>query len=247
MHHLKNSRYEFNLSLLILLFGFLISAVAEPDPLWEKAVTLMGANRQWVPGLLVTTVSQVSETEPAQQIWTRFFLNDSGKVEDQLIRFLEKGVDVTEIRRQKLAESRKKSADSDEKKHSISLSSISPFSPESHEKVRYQRVAQETQRGFMCDVFEYSQVTEDGDQLVGRSWLDSNTGIPIKVDYTMDPLPRFVKEMHTTILFNSSSPDSLYPIEIIMEGKGGILFLKKEIRTTIQLTEYWQLPEHLIE
>jgi len=77
----------------------------------------------------------------------------------------------------------------------------------------------------------------------GKAWLEPDTGIPVKIEYTPDPLPKRVKRMVTTVEYKHIYADSLIVRHMFVEVTGGILFIKKHFHMDMTFDEYWRLPE----
>jgi hypothetical protein len=74
---------------------------------------------------------------------------------------------------------------------------------------------------------------------MGTAWLDS-TGVPLEVEFTMNPLPKHVKKMRTVLRYDDSGPLGWLMVGASTEGEGGILFIKKRFRMRIEASEHWR-------
>jgi hypothetical protein len=95
--------------------------------------------------------------------------------------------------------------------------------------------------GKICLGHTFRQKSKNKEEgtLVGTAWLEKESGAPLEVQYTNEPLPKHVKELTTTVRY-ALLPDGTWEgREMKMEGMGGILFIKKRFRMTMRFEEYF--------
>jgi hypothetical protein len=91
--------------------------------------------------------------------------------------------------------------------------------------------------------YEFTDRSDAEVVMKGKAWLEKDTGIPVRIEYTPDPLPKRVKRMMTTMEYEHISPDSLIVSRMYVEVTGGILFIKKHFHMNMTFDRYWRLPE----
>jgi hypothetical protein len=236
---------------LVLATAALVSAQSEPDSLWTKAVTLYDANSNWVPGSIYMHMQEVDKHgEPknnkGHEVWTRLFLNEEGEVDTELIKMLDDGEDVTEEEKEK----REEEEDDDDDRNSVTMEGYIPFDPEHQGGVTITRTGDEDVvdgRRYAVYEFEDERDPEDDDDeemtVKGKVWLDVETGAPLRMVYTTDPLPKRVKKMVTSVTYEYEGPDAWNAATMSVKATGGILFIKKHFRMNMTFDEYWRMPE----
>jgi hypothetical protein len=225
-------------------------AGAPADSLWLKAVGLAEKSKDLVPGSIESYMQEVDKhgnpkhEEDFRHSWGRLSLGEDGKVEYESVKVLEKGKDVTEEERAKEAKRREKGGDEDS--DGFSVEGYSPFDTEAQDRMSIVR-CEETESADGKDLAVYEFVEHPGadrkEEVSGKAWLDISTGVPVKIEYTSDPLPKRVKRMTTTVEYRYSPPDTLVPERFTMDVTGGILFIKKHFHMEMTFSDHWRLPE----
>lgn len=162
-----------------------------------------------------------------------------------------------ELKKKKDAEKKAKKAsksdsdkDSKESSHSVS-SGDGPFDPEIQKDVCVTETgARETIDGRTCVRFGYTypvrteKPSKGKPALVkGTAWIEDDTGNPVKIEFTNDPLPKGAKSMLTKFHYGSGGNGSWILERMEFEGSGSFLFIKKRIRGDISLGDYWKYVE----
>lgn len=84
--------------------------------------------------------------------------------------------------------------------------------------------------------------TRDENMIEGTAWVDAREGTLISAGFRMTKTSFFVDYVNITVEFGA--PTSLGPAisKVTMEGKGGVLFLKKRFRANATLSSYTVCP-----
>jgi hypothetical protein len=226
-------------------------AEAPTDSVWLKAVALSELNDNLVPGSIRTYMQETDkygrpkDDQKYYETWAKLMLGEDGQVQSEIVKAIENGEDVTEKRKAEEEEAKKKNEDEEgEESESHEMEGYSPFDSERQERLSISRMpAEETLDGKNAIVYQFSELTEDDETIGGRAWLEAGTGIPLKVEYTVVPLPKRVKEMVTTMEYEYIPPDFLIVKHMTIQATGGILFIKKHFRMEMTFTDYWRLPQ----
>ena len=114
-----------------------------------------------------------------------------------------------------------------------------PFDPQRQATVSFRRTPEKrTIDGRACQAFEYSRSDPAGGRFVGTAFLDEQTGAPLSLRERPDPLPRFADKLWVALSFAYKGPGEWYPTRVHVEGSGGLLFIRKSIRATIELLDF---------
>lgn len=251
------------LSLLVLLLIPAFSPHPGVDSLWAQALTLSEANSNWVPGSIYVHMQEVDKhgepkDDKVQEIWSRLYLGEEGEVESELLKAIDGGEDVTEKERAKRAredaKKDKESADGDDEDDGgVTIEGYSPFDPEKQGGVTVRPTGlEQVIDDKTCVIIEFEDrrggdEEDDDDNVVftGRAWLEKGTGIPVRIQFTSDPLPKRVKKMETVVTYEYGGPDSWYARSTHVVATGGFLFIKKHFRFDATFSDHWRLPEEL--
>jgi hypothetical protein len=224
------------------------------DSLWARAVSLNSANSNWVPGSIYMHMQEVDKHgEPkdgsGHEVWTRLYLGEEGEVESEMVKVLDDGEDITQEERARREKEDAERDDDEDGGDRMVMESYSPFDPEHQGGVEARATGEEEAvDGRPCAVFEFTDERESEDEdeegtVMGKVWLEIETGIPLKAEYTTDPLPKRVKKMNTTVLYEYSGPEAWYAGSMNIRATGGILFIKKHFSMTMTFSDYWRMPE----
>jgi hypothetical protein len=253
---MRNHHLILMLTLLALAAAAPLRAGPGPDSLWAKAVALYEANANWVPGSVYVHMQEVDKHgEPkddrGHEVWTRLYLNEEGELEDELVRMLDDGEDVTEEEKAKREEEEAEREEDDDGDR-VTMEGYVPFDPEHQDGITIRPGDEEDVvdgRRYAVYEFEDERENEDEDDddeemtVKGKVWLDVETGIPLRMVYTTDPLPKRVKKMVTSVTYEYGGPDSWQAKTMSVKATGGILFIKKHFHMNMTFDDHWRMPE----
>jgi hypothetical protein len=108
--------------------------------------------------------------------------------------------------------------------------------------------------GHICQRFDFTYQTEivskgETEKLTwnGMTWLDENTGVPLKLEFSLEPLPKRIRSLWTIYLYEISETNNWVLKKITISGQGGFLFIKKKFRSTTVFSDYGRQPEKGVE
>jgi len=215
------------------------------DPLWQKAVDLAALNRDRVPGLLDMTskvMDKKGKVEDLQEIKTRLFLGETGEVESELVRIVANGEDITEKTRADMEKRDQGKKDENSGEVTMEFQTAGIFDPASQDRLTTRSTGQKAfVDGHSCIGYTFSFKEKDGTVLSGTAWLEEGTGIPMEVQSTPDPLPKHVKSMKTTLKYEVQN-NRWGLREMVVEGVGGMLFIKKKFHMTTTFSDWFEAP-----
>jgi hypothetical protein len=235
------------------LVALLMSAAGAKEPadsVWIKAVSLAEQNRDLVPGTIESYMQEVDkhgkpkDEDKYRHTWARLSLNAEGEVEYGSIKVIDDGKDITEEEQAK--ELKRRDEDNEDDSGSFSAKGYSPFRRDAQERMSIERMKEtEVVDGRDLVVFKFVEhpEDEDGEEFMGTAWFDPASGVPVRMQYSTDPLPKRVKRMITTMEYGYSEPDSLVVKKMTMDVTGGILFIKKHFHMEMNFSDHWRLPE----
>jgi hypothetical protein len=215
------------------------------DSLWLTAVALSELNDNLVPGLMKMHMQEMDkhgrpkDDDKYHEYWSRLSLGEDGKVGFETIKVIENGEDKTEEAK---AKEREKDEGDDGESHSMDR--YDPFDTDNQARLSISRLDTTALiDGKSAIAYEFTEQADEDKTITGTAWLEATTGIPIRVQYVTDPLPKRVKRMVTTMEYEYAGPDSLIVRQTSIEATGGFLFIKKHFQMDMTFGEYWRLPE----
>jgi len=217
---------------------------SEPaDPLWKNAVAIAAASQGWRPSRTVSRIEDLARDGRVQSVEevTFAYPPGAGEPRPELVRYLRDGVDVTAQERAKLAKQQEETAHNKKGGGRGVTFGVggTPFDAQRQATVSARRTPEKaTVDGRACQAFDYSRLDPAGSRFVGTAFLDEQTGAPMSLRERPDPLPRFADKIWVTLSLVYKGPGEWYPTRVAVEGSGGLLFIRKSIRTTIALLDF---------
>jgi len=234
-----------------------------PDPaaapgahgLWQKAVDIHRRNRDWYPekiSVLSEVLNRRSEPTSVTQIFFSLRLGADGRLRTELTRALKNGEDTTEKMRSKVTiRSPGEGLDPDsENTYSVSIAD-SPFNPERQKAVSFSASGEKQLLfGHVCHRFEFTYQTTivnkgEREKLTwsGMAWLEEGSGLPVKLEFSLSPLPSRIRSLWAIYLYDTARPDKWVLNKVTISGHGGFLFITKRFRTTTTFSQYRRAPQ----
>jgi hypothetical protein len=228
---------------------------ADPLGLWQKALAVFQKNSDWLPGkvaVLSEALDRKGRSDSITQLVFSIVLDGQGKARTELLQAFKNGKDVSTEMKKKLEISETQDGKGTNKKDSYSVSlAENPFNPEKQQQVTVQ-VTGEKQLLFekVCRRFDFSFQTEivqknrkESLTWKGKAWLEESSGVPVKLEFSFEPLPKHVYNLWTIYLYETTASGDWYLKEIKVQGHGGFLFIKKGFRSTTRFSEYRRQPQ----
>ncbi|NLY76449.1 MAG: hypothetical protein GX075_14340 [Firmicutes bacterium] len=162
-------------------------ATIQPDELWVKAVQLASENQNLIPKnvhMQIREFNTKGKIKGTVESWLQFVETDNGKIENELIKKLEDGKDVTDSEKEEKGNRKKLEYNSDLSDFTL------PFNPKIRQSLTVKRSDQiETKAGQVCAVYDFKCTNPKKEIFVGKAWL-SLDGVPVVMSYGYDPLPK---------------------------------------------------------
>ena len=227
---------------------------AAPAGLWQKAVDICRRNSDWYPER-ITILSEVLNRQGQPSSVTQLFfslrLGAEGRLSTELTRALKNGQDTTAEMRSKVAIRHPEEPLDPDKEDTYSMSiSDSPFVPERQASVTFSAsIEKRLLFGHSCRRFDFSYQTKiirkgETEKLTwnGMAWLEEGSGVPVKLEFSLAPLPSRIRSLWTVTLYDTARPDRWVVKKVAISGHGGFLFITKRFRTTTTFSDYRRRP-----
>jgi hypothetical protein len=212
--------------------------------LWDKAIEIAKKNSYWSPGMMIIrseVFNKKGEIKNYSETWIKLRSEDDKPV-FETIKVIEDGKDITEEYKKEEHERIKQSNESQDK-NSNSISSNTDcalFNPDEQYHLSLKLLTKnEIILGMGCFVYKFTKKRKEK-FFTGKVWLEKETCIPLYVQYTSKPLEKGVKEMITTIYYNSESEEEWFIKKTVIETTVGFLIFKARFRCIIQFKEYYK-------
>ncbi|RLC50375.1 MAG: hypothetical protein DRZ79_04490 [Candidatus Cloacimonadota bacterium] len=229
------------ISAFVFLLIAMLSAGNFDDELLQKARKIAETNQNLVPGLIRTIMYQTNkqgEKKGFTEIIIKTELDKDGKIKN---KFVKGSIDGKEVDENNPAVKKSLETDYSPKKESL-------FFGEEAKNVQFSRTEREENiNGIKCMAFEYSRKMEtDGKKYSekGVIWLDEKSGKPIRREFTLDPLPKTVKSMTTSILFDDENGNWVCKRIVSDISVQAMLLIKMNVHSEINFSDYWKYNEN---
>jgi len=227
---------------------------AAPTGLWQRAVAIHQRNRAWYPEK-ITVLSHVLNRRDEPSSVTQLFFSlqpgADGRLITELTRSLKNGEDTTARMKEKvrIRDPRLGENADDQDYYSVSISD-SPFDPERQAAVSYSGSGEKhLLYGRHCQRFDFTYQTTiirggEKEKLTwsGMAWLEEGSGVPVKLEFSLAPLPPRIRSLWTIYQYEKARPDRWLLTRVTISGHGGFLFIRKRFRTTTVLSGYRRSP-----
>lgn len=235
------------------------TAAFNPPGLWQKALAVFQKNSDCFPGN-VTVFSEALDRQGRSDSITKLYFNmtvdDQGEVRTELMQAFKDGKDISADMKKKLEIREAQDEKTAKKKDTLRVSMAdNPFNPDKQQNVTV-RAHTEKQLlfGKICQRFDFSFKTEivrkdkaEKITWVGKAWLEEKSGIPVKLEFSFEPLPKHVHSLWTIYLYEITTTGDWVLKEIKVQGQGGFLFIKKGFRSTTNFSNYRRQPQKVDE
>ena len=224
---------------------------ADPSGLWQKALTVFQKNSDLYPHKMEVS-SELLDRRGRPEIVSKFHFDiiydEQGKSRTELTRATKNGQDISAETKKQIVSSNAEPEKPGAKKleaFTFSMSDV-PFNPD-RRRYTAARARPEKQVLFdrTCQRFDFSfkanMVRKDTTRKmtwVGMAWLEEGSGIPFKLEFSIEPLPKNVNSLWTIYQYESNAAGDWLLKEITVQGQGGFLFIKKGFRSITRFSDY---------
>jgi hypothetical protein len=235
------------------------TATLPPAAIWQKAVEVYRTNRNWYAektAILSEVLNRRGEPYSITELYFTTRVDSGGQMFTDLTRALKNGEDVSEKMKTKVEIHHPGDGMDPQKEESLTLSlSDSPFDPERQQRVEFHPAATRLRLfGHTCRRFDFTYRTEiirkgKTEELTwsGMAWLDEASGVPVKLEFSIAPLPGRIRSLWTIYLYDTARPDRWVVKKVVITGHGGFLFIVKHFRTTSTFSDYRLRPQEAIK
>ena len=226
-------------------------AAAGADELWRKAVAVVAANDSWKAGLTVLAARETDGRGRARSTWEatiRTTPDAEGTPVQDVVRYVENGKDVTAQRRERAAQTgggREGGQGSGGGPFSWNPSDPrqTPFHPSVQGRVTVRRLqAEEFVEGRRCAAYSFEQRLEGKSLAKGTAWLDSGSGMPVRLEATFDPLPMFVHQAEIAVGFAGGADGAWLVKHFHATGEATFLMIRRAYTMELELADHWRPP-----
>lgn len=243
----------------LVLIGILSdnAPAAVADPLWERAVRLYERHHQLYAQRIETEAAEFDgrgNQRAFRETVMLVTLQPDGSALSVLTTLRDNGkpVDVTDATTSASAAvtADSSAASAEGREAAMSILHRSPFDPRLQDRVAYRRVTPATARDRTAEGSEMGRAASDEPSvefrytletssrlITGSAWLRVSDGVPVRSKATIDPLPRFVRELVVEQFFTESDVGH-HVSEARIRAEGGFLFFQRRSEITMRFLDH---------
>lgn len=236
----------------IVLLTIIVTAAQAvlADPLWQEAVDLYAAFGDLLPGRMEISFEQYNgrgNLVTAETTEIDVWVDTDGEVRSEILRATRNGEDVTEERRENPQSGGPPfgggtdEREDDEEGGPFSGLQRSPFDPEEQANVVVTEPgAVELIDGTRARRYDFVHTTGPDTATTGSAWLSAETGEPIRVEATIEPLPPLVDEFVIRQHYGRDEQDRWVTKLLEFDGTGNVLFIRRRIESRMVFSDYFR-------
>jgi hypothetical protein len=231
----------------IVLAVFAVTA-GWASSLWDQAVTVFRENGNLQPGYTEARFEQyngrgelLTTEETAVESWT----DARGEMESRIVYARRNGEDVTEQRRKNPASAAQgwgpSPGERDAEDSAFSGLQLSPFDPAEQQRVTITEVGPvRAVDGSTTRAYHFVHETGPNTRNRGTAWIDIDSGDPVRLHLTVEPLPSFVSAFEMRQQF-ARDPEGRWIVDVLeFTGAGGFLFFQRQIESRLEFSDYFR-------
>lgn len=232
---------------MALLLG-ICAVTAMSGELWSQAVDLYDTYGDLLPGRLSVQFDQYNgrgglvsseRSEMAVEV------GPSGEVESRIIYASKNGEDITEKRRDDTGSGAPFGGGGGDPQSDSPFAGLqmSPFDPLEQARVTVIDTGRsETIDGVQTRIHLFQHSTGGESMTTGTVWLAEETGAPVKLTASIEPLPGFIDVFQMVQMFETDSEGRWYMTRMEFVGEGNILFVRRRLESELEFSEYFLPP-----
>ncbi len=231
---------------LVLMF---LPAFLLAHPLWREAVGALQESEGLVPGSMSMRFDQYNgrgDLISSDETLVRLWIDANGEVQSTIVLARSNGEDVTEQRRgDPGAGSRMFGPGAGDDGDGSPFASLqrSPFAVEEQPRVTIIAVGPaQSLDGRTVLPLEFEHRTAPDVLSRGTAWLDAESGTPVRLESTFEPLPRFVSTLRMVQHYARDNDGNLIVERLEFSGDGRFLLFRRRLESVLFFSEYFRLP-----
>lgn len=200
------------------------------DELWDKAIDIFERSKADAQPktmrILYEELKKNGSVDETKEIYTKIVPNEGGGTKSELLKVLHNGKDVTEEEIKKEKEGKKSG-------QSMTLRG-DLFDKTKQDTVVYTRLDEtEDIDGRTYAIYSFTHTVSQKERYTGKVWIDNTEGIPLKTEFTMNPLPSKVKKMDISVRYEVQNGILRFK-SVAFNVHASFLIISKRIRTFME-------------
>jgi hypothetical protein len=228
-----------------------------PAGLWKKAVEVYRQNSDLYPAkiaILSEVLNRHSQPYSITELFFTIHMDSDGQMRTLLTRALKNGEDTTEKMKNKveIRSQKKKIEITPQEDDALTVSLFdSPFDPERQGAITFHTDGEKvTIFKHLCQRYDFTyrtEITHNGKikklDWTGMAWLEEGSGTPVKLEFTLSPLPKRIRSLWTIYSYDVAQAGKWVVKNVQMTGHGGFLFIKKRFRVSTVFSDFRRQPK----
>lgn len=216
----------------LVFFMLLGSEALAKDSLWTKAIDISEKNKNYKAQNVVLYIDDLNKdgtVNSSQEIYQK--LRAGKNIKYDTVKVLKDNKDITQEALKKQKEQKNRGSFLDEN---------DIFSKKVQDKISSEKVGSQNISGTVCDIYSYKFDKNEKEKYEGKAWINNQTGTPVKVEYSMNPLPIGLKSLSIIYLYETQK-NKTYIKNIKADGEASFLIFKKIFRMKADLKDFKEI------
>lgn len=204
--------------------------------LWNGAVRSFARNEVWQPGLIRVRFDQFNrrgEQISSSRSLLQVTVDENGELQTTVIESEEEGEDEE-------SSGGPPFGDDD---NAFAVLQISPFDPAAQDRVEARATGEtRTIRGRQATAFAYTVTGEGRRNAVGTAWLATDSGAPLLLETSIEPLPVYLESFFASQSFGGND-DRWTADALSFEANVRFLLIRRRIESALEFSDYFRYQE----
>ncbi|MBN2656351.1 MAG: hypothetical protein JXR86_04765 [Spirochaetales bacterium] len=216
-----------------------VSAALSADDLWDKAIDVALNNRTWLAKRTVIDARQLNSREQVvgegRTVIVRT-IGSSGMIDTQVEQSGDNPPDPQNVLSKGLG-----SPSGSERLGNM----LEIFEENLKDELNLRRSSRTDSfsGSIRAAIYDFRRVTPDGGVVTGQVWIDVRSGVPVKIQWSVENPPSPLKEIRSEMLLNSD-PYAWYPLSVRTDSTAQRGLIKRQIELNITLQGYSLYPKN---
>lgn len=227
--------------ILIIILSLFLNINLFSDGLWDKTLKIIEETDLYYPEKMeVESIMTTMEGEVKNSFYIKYInsFEAEGKLKSEPVKVIRDGKDITKEYIEELKKEEKKEKKKEkEGEKSYSSSDFDVFNKKNQKNLKIVRKGVEKIEGKDYAIYDFTLKIDNKNNLKGSVWIDLENAKPLKVISTTDPLPKYTKELKTSLYYLEEN-GKVFLKKMEMEGWGSFLFYKRKFKMTTLFENY---------
>jgi hypothetical protein len=231
----------------------LLAASASGAELWDRAVEYYDEYGDLVPGRMYIRFEQYNgrgKLVSSEFSEIELVRGAAGEIEGRVVFASSDGEDVTDKRQDSPMATGMFGGEASEEESDSPFAGLqkSPFDPAEQDSVAVVDTGRsDLVDGVQARVHTFRHQTGPESLTIGTAWLSEESGSPLLLVASVEPLPGFIDSFEIVQRFATDAAGRWYMTRMEFNGEGNILFVRRRLESEFQFSEYFPPTQEQVD